>query len=198
MNIIESRNFILLVIFMATRQQKTTNYKQIFWCALLVFLITLWRWWYLKVSNVYMKYDIDRVQKKIVKKEAELKSFSEKPWYDKLQDIKNLEANNDMMPWSDHINAIMEIFEDLLDVDKSDTFNIKLSNFEISLEKIKLDGYVSNLRLLYWWGNSKEWLIETFEKLDFLDNISIKTYEKSEWELWYNFTLTANVINNGK
>jgi hypothetical protein len=31
-----------------------------------------------------------------------------------------------------------------------------------------------------------------------LDNISIKTYEKSEWELWYKFTLTANVINNGK
>jgi hypothetical protein len=31
-----------------------------------------------------------------------------------------------------------------------------------------------------------------------LDNISIKTYEKSEeeWKLWYDFTLTANVINN--
>jgi hypothetical protein len=31
-----------------------------------------------------------------------------------------------------------------------------------------------------------------------LDNISIKTYEKSPNELWYRFTLTANVINNGK
>jgi hypothetical protein len=66
------------------------------------------------------------------------------------------------------------------------------------LEKIKLDGYVTNLRLLYQWANSKAGLIERFEELDFLDNISIKTYEKSEWELWYNFTLTANVINNGK
>ena len=198
MNIIGSRNFILLIIFMATRQQKTTNYKQIFWCALLIFLISLWRWGYLKISNVYMKYDIERVQKKIVKKEAELKSFSEEPGYDKLQYIKNLEASNKMMPWSDHINAIMAIFGDLLDVDKSDTFNIEFSNFEISLEKIKLDGHVVNLSILYRWANSNTGLITRFEELDFLDNISIKTYEKSEWELWYDFTLTANVINNGK
>jgi hypothetical protein len=66
------------------------------------------------------------------------------------------------------------------------------------LEEIRLDGYVTNLRILYQWANSKKWLIEQFEELDFLNNISIKTYEKSEWELWYNFTLTANVINNGK
>ena len=145
-----------------------------------------------------MKYDIDIVQKKIVKKEAELRSFSEKPGYDKLQYVRNLEKNNSMMPRSDHINAIMEIFADLLDVDKSDTFNISFSNFEISLEKIKLDWYVTNLRVLYEWANSNTGLIARFEELDFLDKISIKTYEKSEWELWYHFTLTANVINNGK
>ena len=145
-----------------------------------------------------MKYDIDIVQKKIVKKEAQLKGFSDKPWFDKLQYVKALEASNQMMPWSDHINAIMEIFKDLLDVDKSDTFNISFSNFEISLERIKLDGYVTNLRLFYEWAYSNTGLIAKFEELDFLDNISIKTYEKSEWELWYNFTLTANVINNGK
>ena len=96
-----------------------------------------------------MKYDIESVQKKIVKKEAELKSFSEKPGYDKLQYVQEMEKNNLMMPWSDHINAIMSIFGDLLDVDKSDTFNIAFSNFEISLENIRLDGYVTNLRLLY-------------------------------------------------
>lgn len=145
-----------------------------------------------------MDYDIDKVQKRIAKKDAELKNFSDKPGYDKLQYVQDLEKNNSMMPWSDHIDAIMAIFGDLLDVDKSDTFNIAFSDFEISLEKIKLDWYVTNLRLLYEWANSKTWLIARFEELDFLDNISIKTYEKSDWELWYNFTLTANVINNGK
>jgi hypothetical protein len=64
------------------------------------------------------------------------------------------------------------------------------------LDHIKLDGSVTNLRLLYQWVNSKMGLINRFEELDFLDNISIKTYEKEDWE--YKFTLTANVINNGK
>lgn len=145
-----------------------------------------------------MKYDISKVQQKIVKKEAELASFSDKPGYDKLKYIQNMEANNKMMPWSDHINAIMAIFWDLLDVDKSDTLNITFSDFEISLEKIKLDGHVVNLNILYRWANSNTGLISRFEELDFLDNISIKTYEKSEWKIWYDFTLTANVINNGK
>ena len=145
-----------------------------------------------------MKYDISKVQQKIVKKEAELASFSDKPGYDKLKYVQDMEANNKMMPWSDHINAIMAIFWDLLDVDKSDTLNITFSNFEISLEKIKLDGHVVNLNILYRWANSNTGLISRFEELDFLDNISIKTYEKSEWKIWYDFTLTANVINNGK
>ena len=53
------------------------------------------------------------------------------------------------MPWSDHVNAIMAIFNELLAVDNSDTFNIAFSNFEISLQHIRLNGYVTNLRLLY-------------------------------------------------
>ena len=198
MNIIESRIFILLVIFMATRTQQTTNYKQIFWCILLVFLWLFIRWSYLKISNIYIEHDIKNVQWKITKKEAELNSFSDKPGYDKLQYVKNMEANNHMMPWSDHINAILAIFGDLLDVDKSDTFNIEFSNFEISLERIKLNWRVSNLSILYRWANSNTWLIARFEELDFLDNIAIKTYQKSNEKLGYEFTLTANVINNGK
>lgn len=183
---------------MATNRQKTTNYKLFFRLTLLVFLGLVARWGYFKISDIYMDYDIDKVQKKIAKKDAELKGFSDIAGYDKLQYVKDLEKSDHMMPWSDHIDAIMAIFGDLLDVDKSDTFNIAFSDFEISLEKIKLDGYVTNLRLLYEWANSKTGLIARFEELDFLDNISIKTYEKTDWELWYNFTLNANVINNGK
>ena len=190
---------------MATNSQKTTNYKQIFRLTLLVFLACLWRWGYLKVSNILISYDIDRVQQKIAKRDTRLKSFSDKAGYDKLKYVQDLEANTHTMPWSDHIDAIMAIFKDLLDMDKSDTSNITFSNFEISLERIRLDWYVSNLRILYQWSNiadkDKPGLISKFEELDFLDNISIKTYEKWEDPLGnnrYKFTLTANVINNGK
>jgi hypothetical protein len=87
-------------------------------------------------------------------------------------------------------------------VDDSDTANIAFSDFEISLESIRLNWYVTNLRILYQWSKNadkdKPGLIAKFEELDFLDNISIKTYEKSSDDVGYEFTLTANVINNGK
>ena len=183
---------------MATKKQQTTNYKWFCAWAFLVFLALLARRWYLWFSDISLQKSIQSVQEDIWENEAILASFSDKPGFDKLKYVENLERNNTMMPRSDHVNAIMAIFDELLAVDNSDTFNIAFSDFEISLESIRLNWYVTNLRILYQWSNWKPWLIQRFEDLDFLDNISIKTYEKSEWELWYDFTLTANVINNGK
>ena len=183
---------------MATRKQQTTNYKMICAWAFLVFLWLLAWWGFLWFSDISLQKSIKSTQEKIWAKQAVLASFSDKPWFDKLQYVEKMESENTMMPWSDHVNAIMAIFDELLAVDKSDTFNISFSDFEISLENIRLNWYVTNLRILYQWVNGNSGLISKFEELDFLDNISIKTYEKSPDELWYNFTLTANVINNGK
>ena len=198
MNILGDENFILWVLFMATQKQKTTNYKQIFWLVLVVFLGLLARWGYLKVSEITLKKSIASVQEKVRQEQTRLASFSDNPWFDKLQYVKDMEANNNMMPWSDHVNAIMSIFDELLAVDRADTFNITFSDFEITLTSIRLHGYVTNLRILYQWANWQAGLITKFEELDFLDNISIKTYEKSSDNLGYEFVLTANVINNGK
>lgn len=198
MNILEDENFILWVLFMATQKQQTTNYKQIFWLVLLVFLGLVARWGYLKLSEITLKKSISSGQEKVQQEQARLASFSDNPWFDKLQYVKDMEANNNMMPRSDHVNAIMAIFDELLAVDRSDTFNITFSDFEITLTSIRLHGYVTNLRILYQWANWQTGLITKFEELDFLDNISIKTYEKSSDNLGYEFVLTANVINNGK
>ena len=198
MNILEGENFILWVLFMATQKQKTTNYKQIFWLVLLVFLGLLARWGYLKFSEIALKKSIASVQEKVQQEQARLASFSDNPWFDKLQYVKSMEESNNMMPRSDHVNAIMAIFDELLAVDRSDTFNITFSDFEITLTSIRLHGYVTNLRILYQWANWQVGLITKFEELDFLDNISIRTYEKSSDNLGYEFVLTANVINNGK
>ena len=192
------RIFIFWAILMATKKQQTTNYKLFCALALLVFLALLARWWYLWFSDINLQKSIKSTQEEVVKEQAFLASFSDKPGFDKLKYVEDLERNNTMMPRSDHVNAILAIFDELLAVDNSDTFNIAFSDFEISLEHIRLNGYVTNLRLLYQWVNGSSGLISKFEELDFLDNISIKTYEKSPDDLWYKFTLTANVINNGK
>ena len=183
---------------MATRQQQSTNYKAIFWVFLLITLGFIAYWWYLFLWKEKIEKDISDTQTKISQAQSNLDSFSDIEWYDKLKYVQQLENDTHMMPWSDHIQAIMAIFDDLLAVDNSDTFNIAFSDFEISLESIRLNWYVTNLRLLYQWSNWKPWLIQRFEELDFLEDISIKTYEKSDDEFGYNFTLTANVINNGK
>ena len=198
MNIIESRNFILLIIFMATRQQQSSNYKLIFWVFLLITLAVIAYRWYLFLWKKNIEKNISDTQANISQAQNDLDKFSNIEWYDKLKYVQQLENDSNMMPWSDHIKAIMAIFDDLLAVDNSDTFNIAFSDFEISLESIRLNWYVTNLRILYQWSNWKPWLIQRFEELDFLENISIKTYEKSDDDFGYNFTLTANVINNGK
>jgi hypothetical protein len=72
-----------------------------------------------------------------------------------------------------------------------------LSDFKISLEGISVKWYVFDLRILYNSPNAdKPALIDKFEQLGFLENISIKTYKKAEDALWYDFVLTADVIND--
>jgi hypothetical protein len=112
--------------------------------------------------------------------------------------VKKLENENGQMPWSDHIQAVMNIFDAVLNVDTTETRNIVLSDFSISLEEISVRGYVSNLRILYYSPTSapNTSLIERFEGLDFLSDISIKNYEKAEDDIGYNFVLTAKVIND--
>lgn len=198
MNIIESGNFILLVIFMATRNQKSTNYRQITRIAFLIALGLIVRLAYYKVNEILVERKQQDLSEKINQAQTYLDSFSREKWFDKLQYVKELESNNKMMPRSDHVNAIMQIFDEILAVDNSDTLNIYFSDFEISLENIRLNGHVSSLRILYQWTESKPALIQKFEELDFLEDISIKVYEKTENDFWYDFTLTANVINNGK
>ena len=183
---------------MATRQQQSSNYKMIFRVFLVITLAFIAYWWYLFLWKQSTEKKISDIQTDIAQAQNDLNDFSNIEWYDKLKYIQQLENDSHMMPWSDHIEAIMAIFDDLLAVDNSDTFNIAFSDFEISLESIRLDWYVTNLRILYQWSNWKPWLIQRFEELDFLEDISIKTYEKSDDDFGYNFTLTANVINNGK
>jgi len=190
---------------MEKHTQQITNYKQIFLVLLVILIAIIGRRGYLKCSGMILGKEIKSIESEIKNADAKLTSFSEDPGFDKLQYVQDLEANNKMMPWSDHIDKIMEIFADLLAVDNSDTFNISFTDFQISLESIRLRWYVTSLRLLYKWAwnntiqeSAKPALIEKFEALDFLDNIAIKTYEKSSDNFGYEFVLTANVINNAK
>jgi hypothetical protein len=180
-------------------EKTTTPSSRKLFLLLLLVLIGGAIWYaYLFVNTTITKRLIVSDQKQVVNQQREISAFSEIPGFDKLQLVKDLEITNDQMPWSDHIQAVIEIFDAVLNVDAAETKNIVLSDFKISLEEISVKGYVSNLRILY---NSpdptkKTALIDRFEQLDFLEDISIKTYEKSDDDLGYDFVLTAKVVND--
>ena len=137
---------------------------------------------YLFVDTTITKRLISNDQKQVIQRESEIAAFSDIPGFDKLQLVEELERTNYQMPRSDHIQAVIEIFDAVLNVDVAETRNIILSDFKISLNEISLRGYVSNLRVLY---NSPDpeknpSLIERFERLGFLEDISIRTYQKAD------------------
>jgi len=181
-----------------TEKVKTPSSKTVFLLLLIVFVGGIIAYVYLYMTTTITKRLVIAELQKTNQINQEISAFSNIPGFDKLQLVKNLEEADYQMPRSDYIEAVLEIFDTILNVDTTESSNIVLSDFKISLEEISLHGYVSNLRLLY---NSpdpgnKTALIDKFEQLDFLENISIRTYERAGDRLGYEFVLTAKVVNN--
>jgi hypothetical protein len=57
--------------------------------------------------------------------------------YNKLQAVKSLETQQADIPWSDHINKVIQMLEDLKSV-QGGTDTIVLSDFKVDLNKISL------------------------------------------------------------
>lgn len=119
--------------------------------------------------------------------------------YNKLQAVKLLETKQSDIPWSDHINKVIQMLEDLKGVQGSATDTITLSDFKVDLNKISLKGEVSNLLLLYYSNSQKGVvsLLDRFGQLDFIKDIRIQTYDKVGDAGAFQFVLEANVVNNG-
>lgn len=118
--------------------------------------------------------------------------------YNKLQAVKSLETQQADIPWSDHINKVIQMLEDLKSV-QGGTDTIVLSDFKVDLNKISLKGQVSNLMLLYY-SNPKQnvvSLLDRFSQLDFIKDIRIQTYDKVADTGSFEFVLEANVVNDG-
>ena len=65
--------------------------------------------------------------------------------------VKDLEKNRTHLPWSTYINKILEILDKVKSVDgDEDTENtIELSDFQVNLQELSLNGIVRSLKTLY-------------------------------------------------
>lgn len=181
---------------------KTPTSKYVF-IVLFLLLVGFFVWTaYLWGQTVLTQRLLERKQEAISSLQQKIAAFSQIPGFDKFQSVVKLENSLKQIPWSRHIQMVSEIFEAVLGTDASETSNIILSDFQISLDAISVNGYVTNLRILYapppsqHSSQKKLSLIERFEQLSFLRDISIKNYTKDESGVGYTFTLTAKVINH--
>jgi hypothetical protein len=85
----------------------------------------------------------------------------------------------------------------LKNLDSSSSDTIVLSDFKVSLEEISLKWTVSSLRALYYNSPTGKFkaLLDRFEELDFIRNMTIKSYEKV-WDKYFEFVLNAKVVND--
>ena len=102
-------------------------------------------------------------------------------------------ANNQEVKRAEQITALTNVLKKIQNDNKIGGNAIYLSDFSISPTELSLRGRVNDLILLYYSSEANNYtnLIDRFVELEFLDNISIKQYDKVG--NYYEFTLHATI-----
>lgn len=174
-----------------------SNSKKIFILSLLLFAAGIWYCVYLFLYTQIWNKMMAGLEEEVKQLEQKSQSFYASPDFEKFSFAKKIEDESMQMPRSDHIEAVSEIFDSVVDVEW-DSYNIELSDFKISLDQISLRGFVTNLKILYNAPekSKKPSLIQRFQDLGFLHDIAIQTYDQAQGGIGYDFVLTAKVENN--
>ena len=134
----------------------------------------------------------------ISSKNLEIQKVLEDKTFQQYLQVQKLENQRSQIPWSQYIHKILEILESIKSVEAS-RGGVVLSDFKVDLNELSLNGVVNNLRILYGNRQGSGGLIDSFNQLDFLTDISIKNYEKAEQsqsQRAFQFTLSAKVQTN--
>lgn len=152
---------------------------------------------FLKVSIFLLQKEIKENKESLRQQEEQLAAYERATDYDKFLLVSDLEEKATDMPWFEHFPKILQIFQDLKNIDSDSGDIITLSDFSVSLEEISLKGNVTTLKALYYnspTGSFKA-LLERFEELDFIQDITIRSYNRVS-DRTFEFVLNAKVINN--
>jgi len=178
--------------------KKISKSQQLFRLSLGVLAIAILALVVVKCLTLAKSAELKIVNNRVAAKEEQVRKDEASDWYKKFLAVKSLEDKNANMSWYDRIEKISEILEDLRSLDdEEEGTTLELSDFYVSLEEISLRWIVSSLKDLYY--TSASWkmraVLDRFESLDFIDKMVIKEYNNNGY--WFEFSLFANVINNG-
>lgn len=176
---------------------KNFRRNQLFSLSFVALIISLLLYAYLLWSIYLLNNRIDKRNQLLVQQNTQIEKIQKEIWYEKFNSIRDLENQSKVMPWFDHITKIIDILNSLKSVDSSESDSVVLTDFNVSLDKISLRWKVSNLSTLYY-SSAQNWiqsLIDKFEALDFIKNMSIQSYNKAD-DGYFEFVLQAKIIND--
>ena len=141
--------------------------------------------------------ETNKIQANITIQQEKINSYYAQTGFNEFLAVKDLESKRKHLPWSTYINKILEILDKVksVDDDEDDENIIELSDFQVNLQELSLNGVVRSLKTLYW-AEGETWLLQSFEELDFLQNITVRKYERSPKVNGFAFTLSAKVVND--
>ncbi len=159
--------------------------KWIYILSFLVFLAAVCIYGYSFAQTKYYQSLIRGEQEKITVLNNDIAAAQKDERYVKFTVAKNIVSQNTLAWRGDRLSRILNVFSKLQQLGWS---NIRFSDFTLDYESLSLKWTVSDLKLVYW----KWWVIDMFNDLEFLSEITIPSYKKSDD--WFTFSLAAKVL----
>ena len=172
----------------------TQNWRNFFFLLVIAFFIELWALAFYHMRAYVQTRSNAALDEKITLQQDAINKLYDNVGFWELLEVKELEAKRNHLPWSTYITKILDILSTLKNLNDGDENFILLSDFKVNLKELSLNGAVGNLSYLYSWEDS---LINRFNELEFLDNITIRKYEREVKDTkGFSFTLSAKVKND--
>lgn len=159
--------------------------KGIYILSFFVFFAAVWVYGYSLAQTKYYQSLIRTEQEQIAVLNNDIAAAQKDDRYVKFTVAKNIVAQNTLSWRGDRLSRILNVFSKLQQLGWA---NIRFSNFSLDYESLSLQGAVSDLKLVYW----KWWVVDMFNDLEFLSEITIPSYKKTED--WFTFSLAAKVL----
>ena len=159
--------------------KQTQSWQRYYYLLLTLFLLGLGFLGSLYGYRYYLQMQSGILDQEISDKQNQISSLLSDENFSHYLQIQDLESKTYRIPWSDYVHRILEILETIKGVEES-RGGVQLSEFKVDLEKLSLNGEVSNLKVLYGNRLGSGGVLDKFNSLDFLSDIAIRKYEKSE------------------
>lgn len=175
------------------RIESSRRHLYVIWWLVVVVSLVLYLWTF--IANIVLDNIITDKQDTLTEVQNKVKALGSEKSFFSYNFAKKITS------WwsikrSDHIRSLIEVLNQIQSNNYVGANAIKLSDFTITPKTISLKGKVSNLILLYYSSQEKNYtsVIDRFTNLPFIANVTIKKYTKVGD--YYEFVLTADIDLN--